>query len=77
MATTTTMKISTSTRDRLRALGNDGDTLEDVVIEALDAYESQRFWVTAERAVASETPEQRAARKLIESDVDTWMDGIG
>ena len=37
------MKVSTATRDRLRALGTESDTLEDVVVAALDAYESQQF----------------------------------
>lgn len=75
--TTTTMKITTATRDRLRALGADGDTLEEVVVAALDAYESQRFWAEAEAAAAAETPEERARRRRIETDVDAWMDGLG
>ena len=69
------MKITTSTRDRLRALGADGDSLEDVVVTALDAYESQQFWAEAEAAAAVETPEQAAERKRIEADVDAWMEG--
>ena len=70
------MKITTETRDRLRALGADGDSLEDVVVTALDAYESQQFWATAEAAAAAESTEQRAERRRIEADVDTWMDGL-
>jgi hypothetical protein len=76
MAEVTTMKITTATRDRLRALGAEGESLEDVVVAALDAYESQQFWVAAEAAAAAETPEQRAERKRIEADVDAWMDGL-
>ena len=49
------MKISTRTRDRLRSLGKDGDTLEDVVVTALDAYEAQEFWAAAEAAHVAET----------------------
>ncbi len=70
------MKITTETRDRLRALGADGDSLEDVVVTALDAYESQHFWAAAEAAAATESPEQRAERRRIEADVDAWMDGL-
>ena len=44
MAEVTTMKLSTATRDRLRALLRDGESLEDVVVAALDAYEAEQFW---------------------------------
>lgn len=77
MADVTTMKITTATRDRLRALGSEGDSLEDVVVAALDAYEAQEFWSAAATAVANETAEQRAKRKRIEADTDAWMDGLG
>lgn len=70
------MKITTVTRDRLRALGAEGDSLEDIVVAALDAYEVQRFWAAAEAADATETPQQRADRKRMEAEVDTWMDGL-
>ena len=76
MANVTTMKISSRTRDRLRALGNEGQSLEDVVVAALDVYESQRFWAEAEAAAAAESAAQRAARQRIEADVDAWMDGL-
>jgi hypothetical protein len=74
MAGVTTMKVSTHTRDRLRALGREGDSLEDVVVAALDAYEAQQFWAAAEAADANETPEQRTERKRVEADVDSWLD---
>ena len=70
------MKISTATRDRLRALGTGNDSLEDVVVAALDAYESQQFWAAAEAAAVSESAAERAARRHVEQDVDTWMDRI-
>ena len=76
MADVTTMKLTIATRDRLRALGTGGESLEDVVVSALDAYESQQFWAAAEAATAAETAEQRAERKRIEADVDGWMDGL-
>jgi hypothetical protein len=72
----TTMKITTATRDRLRALGAAGDSLEDVVVAALDVYESQQFWAEAEAAAAAESPEQRADRKRVEASVDAWMDTL-
>lgn len=74
MAEVTTMKLSTKTRDRLRALGRDGESLEDVVVAALDAYEAEQFWAAAEAAAIAETPEERAERKRVEADVDAWMD---
>ncbi len=76
MADVTTMKITAATRDRLRALGAEGDSLEDVVVAALDSYESQQFWAEAEAAAAAETPEQRVERKRIETEVDAWTDGL-
>jgi hypothetical protein len=76
MAAVTTMKISTATRDRLRSLGAEGDSLEDVVVAALDAYESQQFWAEAEAAGAKETAEQRARRQRVEAEVDSWMDDL-
>jgi hypothetical protein len=74
MAEVTTMKVSTETRDRLRALGRDGESLEDVVVAALDAYEAEQFWAAAEAAAVAETAEQRTERKRVEADVDAWMD---
>jgi len=76
MAEKTTMKITTDTRDRLRALGAEGDSLEDVVVTALNAYESQQFWAVAEAAADTETPEERAERKRVEAEVDGWMDDL-
>ncbi|HJR90169.1 MAG TPA: hypothetical protein VJ782_08460 [Aeromicrobium sp.] len=77
MAGITTMKITTATRDRLRSLGSASDSLEDVVVAALDAYESQQLWAEAEAAAAAETAEQRNQRKRLEASVDAWMDDLG
>jgi hypothetical protein len=77
MTDVTTMKVSTATRDRLRALGREGDSLEEVVVAALDAYEAQQFWAAAAEAEATETSDERAARQRVEADVDAWMDGPG
>jgi hypothetical protein len=76
MADATTMKISGATRDRLRALGADGDSLEDVVVAALDAYESQRFWAQAELAATNESAAERDERRRVEADLDAWVDGL-
>ncbi len=72
----TTMKVTTATRDRLRSLGSDHETLEDVVVAALDVYEAQQFWAAAEAAHAAETTDQRSQRKRIEAEIDDWMDDI-
>lgn len=71
------MKITVGTRDRLRALGRRGESLEDVVVAALDLYESERFWAAAEAAATVESPQQRTARLARESAVDEWMDALG
>ena len=55
MAHVTTMKLSIETRERLLALGGEDDSLEDVVVAALDVDEAQRFWDDAEAAAAAET----------------------
>jgi hypothetical protein len=71
--TDVTIEITTATLDRLRALGASGISLEDVVVAALDAYESEQVWTEAEAAAASETSEERAERQRAEADVDAWM----
>jgi hypothetical protein len=76
MPEVTTMKLSKETRDRLRALQSHGNTLEDVVVAALDAYEAQEFWTAAAAADVAETPDQRAERKRVEADVDAWLDSL-
>ena len=72
----TTMKITTATRDRLRTHASTGETLEDVVVHALDAYEAAQFWARAEAWAAAETPTERAARKTSETEWDALMDGL-
>jgi hypothetical protein len=46
----TTIKVSTETRDRIKALG--GDTYEDTIVAALDKLEEEQFWAQAEAAAA-------------------------
>ena len=76
MAHVTTMKVSTETRDRLRALADDGDSLEDVVVAALDRYEHIRFWDEVEAAAVAESAAQRAKRTNDEAHVDGWVDRL-
>ena len=38
------MKITIATRDRIRTHASSGESLEDVVVHALDAYEAAQFW---------------------------------
>ncbi len=74
----TTIKLSTDTRDRIRALG--GVTYEETIVEALDALEADRFWAQAEAAAAhrgSLSEAERTALAAAEADVDAAFDGLG
>ena len=74
---TTTIKLSVETRDRIRALG--GDTYEETIVEALDALEQDRFWAQAEAAAswrASLSERDRNALIAGEAEVDAAFDGI-
>jgi hypothetical protein len=72
----TTMKITTATRDRLRMHATSGESLEDVVVHALDVYEHAQFWVQAEAWAAAETPDERAERQASEAEWDALMVGL-
>lgn len=76
MGRVTTMKISTVTRDRLRELADANDSLEDVVVRALDAYESADFWARAEAWAAAETPDERQERRAADAEWDSLLDSI-
>lgn len=73
---TTTMKVSTATRDRLRAHAAEGESLEDVVVHALEVYEEAQFWSRAEAWAAAETAHERDERKASETEWDALMDGL-
>ncbi|MFV0307702.1 MAG: hypothetical protein ACK5OX_08160 [Desertimonas sp.] len=73
----TTMKITTATRDRLRTHAVAGESLEDVVVHALDTYEVSRFWARAASWAAAETSAERASRKKSEAAWDALVDGLG
>ena len=74
----TTIKLSTDTRDRIRSLG--GVTYEETIVEALDALEADRFWAQAEAAAAHRallSSGERDALAAREADVDAAFDGLG
>ena len=76
--TSTTIKLSLATRDRIRDLG--GDTYEETIIEALNALETDRFWAQAEAAAAwraSLPEEERRWRREQEAAIDTALDHLG
>lgn len=73
----TTVKVSTETRDRIRSFG--GATLEETIVEALDALDEQRFWAQAERAAdyRRQLPEgERLARKRVQDELQAALDRI-
>ena len=73
----TTMQVSETSRDRLRALGRPGATLEDTLVEALDALEREQFWTTAEAAAARRramSVDEQAAVTAAEADAQRWLD---
>jgi predicted transcriptional regulator len=74
----TTIKLSTETRDRIKAMG--GDTYEDTIVEALDALEAEQFWAQAAQAAAWRRSQPEGRRRLIaerEAAVDQAFDAIG
>jgi integrase len=75
----TTMQVSEASRDRLRSLGRPGATLEETLVDALDALEREQFWAAADAADARRramTPEQQAAVAAAEADAQRWLDAL-
>jgi hypothetical protein len=75
----TTIRLSAASRDRLRALGRAGATLEDTLVEALDALEREQFWAAADAAQArrrSMSADELAAVAAAEADVQGWLDAL-
>lgn len=73
----TTVKVSTETRERIRAMG--GATHEDTIVEALDALESERFWAEAEQGKKwfdSLSNEQRQRLREEDDAIDALFKGI-
>jgi hypothetical protein len=78
-AMATTMQVSEASRDRLRALGRPGATLEETLLEALDALERQQFWAEVEAAATRRhamSPDELAAVTAAESDAQRWLDAL-
>lgn len=74
----TTVKLSTETRDRIRAMG--GATYEETIIEALDVLEEQRFWAQADAAAAWRASLDGERRQRLDdraAEVDAAFDGVG
>ena len=75
----TTMQLSEASRDRLRALGRPGATLEDTLVDALDALEREQFWAEAEAAQARRdamSTDELAVVTAAEADVQRWLDSL-
>lgn len=75
----TTMQLSELSRDRLRALGRPGATLEDTLVDALDALEREQFWAAADAAAARRrelTPHEAEVVAAAEGDVQRWLDSL-
>lgn len=73
----TTVKVSTETRDRIRAMG--GATHEDTIVEALDALDSERFWAAAEEGrkwFDALSDEERQRLKDEDEAIDGLFKGI-
>ena len=75
----TTVQVSKESRDRLRALGRPGSTLEDTLIEAMDALERDQFWAAAEAAASRRRSLSRteiAAIEAAEAETQRWLDAL-
>ena len=75
----TTMQVSEGSRDRLRELGRPGATLEETLVEALDALEREQFWAAADAAAkrrTAMTPAELGAVEAAEADAQRWLDAL-
>lgn len=75
----TTIQVSETSRDRLRALGRAGATLEETLVEALDAFEREQFWAEAEAAATRRhamSADELAAVTAAEADAQRWLDAL-
>lgn len=69
----TTIKVSTETRDRIRAFG--GSTHEETIVAALDALEADQFWARADRA-RRWLDAHPDVRDRIEASAADWDDAV-
>jgi hypothetical protein len=75
----TTMQLSEASRDRLRSLGRPGSTLEETLVDALDALEREQFWAAADAAQARRrtmSADEQDAVRAAEADVQDWLDAL-
>jgi len=75
----TTMQLSEASRDRLRALGRPGATLEETLVDALDALEREQFWAaadTAQQRRRAMSADELVAVRAAEADVQCWLDAL-
>lgn len=73
----TTVKISRETRDRIREFG--GVTHEDTIVAALDALDADRFWTQAETATKWRNELSQEERHRLDSRdaaIDAAFDNI-
>lgn len=74
----TTVKVSTTTRDRLKAAS--AGSADDTINLALDALERAAFWARAERASRAQhglPPEVRHQLQRQEAAIDTEFEHLG
>lgn len=70
MDKTTTLRVRTSTRDRVRTLGAArGQTSDGVVKEALELLEKETFWVAWQSAQDAATPAEHAEEQ---AEQEAW-----
>ncbi len=71
-ATTTTMRISLDTRNRLQALAEaDGASMQQIIERALELYRRQRI-LTATNAAYARLRESEPVWNEIESEREAW-----
>ena len=79
MADTTTIQVSTATRDRLKQLGDVGATYDETIGDALELLEEQRFDAEL-RSYAAKlgalTPEEQALRQAYEAAMDAKFSAL-
>ena len=69
---TTTIRISSATRDKLRRLAEqERRPIGDIVAAAIDRYEEEAFWAKANRAYAAMRADP-AASAAFDAEVAAW-----
>jgi hypothetical protein len=78
MGSTTTVKVSTATRDRIKSAGMAMRlTADEVINSALEALERDRLWESWRSAAASSSPAARVSYVEDQKDYDGMLtDGL-